>query len=352
MSDNKTILVTGGAGYIGSHACVELLNANYDVVVVDNLSNSHVESLSRVKNITGKSVQFHEVDICDKAALTDIFKQYSITAVMHFAGLKAVGESCELPHKYYRNNVYGSLILTEVMAEANVKSLIFSSSATVYGEPDTTEYSEDLPIYGATNPYGKSKAMVEEVLRDLSTADTISNASNPWKIVLLRYFNPIGAHKSGSIGEDPNGIPNNLIPYVSQVAVGKLEQLSVFGNDYPTRDGTGVRDYIHVVDLVKGHLKALQALESDTFSSGECKAYNLGAGRGYSVLEIIQAFEDLTDKKISYKFVARRTGDIAENFANPALALKELGWKTERNLQEMVEDTWRWQTNNPQGYSA
>jgi UDP-glucose 4-epimerase len=250
MNNNKTILVTGGAGYIGSHACVELLNANYDVVVVDNLSNSHAESLNRVKNITGKSVQFHEIDICDKEALTAVFKQYSFSAVMHFAGLKAVGESCELPLKYYKNNVYGSLILTEVMAAANVKSLIFSSSATVYGEPDTTEYSEDLPIYGATNPYGKSKAMVEEILRDLSTADAISQATTPWKIVLLRYFNPIGAHKSGSMGEDPNGIPNNLIPYVSQVAVGKLEQLSIFGNDYPTHDGTGVSDYIHVVDLV------------------------------------------------------------------------------------------------------
>lgn len=353
MTNNKKILVTGGAGYIGSHACVELLDAGYDAIVVDNLSNSKVESLNRVKSISGKSPVFYNVDIRDKTDLAEIFVKHDICAVMHFAGLKAVGESCQRPLKYYQNNVYGSLILTEVMAEANVKNLIFSSSATVYGEPDTVEYSEGLPIYGATNPYGKSKAMVEEILKDLSAADKITNsASTPWKIALLRYFNPIGAHKSGLMGEDPNGIPNNLIPYVAQVAVGKLAQLSVFGNDYSTRDGTGVRDYIHVVDLVKGHLKALEALESDAFSLGDCKAYNLGAGRGYSVLEIIQSFEKITGKKINYKFVARRAGDIAENYANPALALKELGWKTEKNLQEMIEDTWRWQTKNPTGYDS
>jgi len=346
--DNKTILVTGGAGYIGSHACIELLNAGYEVVVVDNLSNSKVESLNRVKTITDKNIVFYEADICDKKALSDVFSKHSIYAVMHFAGLKAVGESCQKPLMYYQNNVYGSLILTEVMTEANVKNLIFSSSATVYGEPDTVQYSEELPVYGATNPYGKSKAMVEDILKDLSTADTLINSTTAWNIKLLRYFNPIGAHESGMIGEDPNGIPNNLIPYVSQVAVGKLEQLSVFGNDYPTRDGTGVRDYIHVVDLVKGHLKALNAIEVE--QAGGCKAYNLGAGLGYSVLEIIQSFEDITDKKINYKFVARRTGDVAENYADPSLALKELGWKTERNLQDMVKDTWRWQTQNPQGY--
>jgi UDP-glucose 4-epimerase len=350
MDNNKTILVTGGAGYIGSHACIELLNAGYEVIVVDNLSNSKSESLNRVKTITDKSLIFYQADICEKKALSDVFSKHTIFAVMHFAGLKAVGESCQQPLKYYQNNVYGSLILTEVMTEANVKNLIFSSSATVYGEPDTVQYSEELPVYGATNPYGKSKAMVEDILKDLSSADKLTNASSPWNITLLRYFNPIGAHKSGLIGEDPNGIPNNLIPYVSQVAVGKLEQLSVFGNDYPTRDGTGVRDYIHVVDLVKGHLKALNAIESVSPESGGCKAYNLGAGRGYSVLEIIQAFEDITGKKINYQFVPRRTGDVAENYANPALALKELGWRTEKDLHAMVTDTWRWQTQNPQGY--
>ncbi len=351
MTEKKTILVTGGAGYIGSHACVELLNEGYHVVVVDNLTNSKAESLNRVKTITGQSPDFYQADICDKASLTEIFTQHKIFAVMHFAGLKAVGESCTLPLKYYQNNVYGSLILTEVMEEFSVKNLIFSSSATVYGEPDTIQYSEDLPVYGATNPYGKSKAMIEEILKDLFTADQISKASNPWKIALLRYFNPIGAHESGLIGEDPNGLPNNLIPYVSQVAIGKLEQLSVYGGDYPTRDGTGVRDYIHVVDLVKGHLKALKAIESEAYSDGGCKAYNLGTGNGYSVLEIIQAFEKITEKNVNYKIVDRRTGDIAENFANPALALKELGWQTEKKLDEMVTDTWRWQTQNPQGYS-
>lgn len=351
MKKNQTILVTGGAGYIGSHACVELLNNGYDVIVVDNLSNSKPESLNRVQSITGKTLDFHQIDLRDKPALEQIFSINNIHAVMHFAGLKAVGESCEMPINYYQNNVYGSLILTEVMEAANVKNLIFSSSATVYGEPDTTEYSEDLPIYGATNPYGKSKAMVEEILKDLSAADHINgHVDSPWKIILLRYFNPIGAHESGLIGEDPNGIPNNLIPYVSQVAIGKLEQLSVFGNDYPTRDGTGVRDYIHVVDLVKGHLKALQALDSSMFSAGQCKAYNLGTGQGYSVLEIINAFEQITGQNIAYKIVDRRPGDLAENFANPSLALKELSWKTEKQLPEMIEDTWRWQTQNPQGF--
>jgi len=348
--NNKTILVTGGAGYIGSHACVELLQLGYEVIVVDNLSNSKVESLGRVEQITGKSVTFYNTDICDKKALSAVFSNHSIFAVMHFAGLKAVGESCEQPLKYYQNNVYGSLILAEVMTENNVKCLIFSSSATVYGEPDTVQYSEDLPVFGATNPYGKSKAMIEDIFKDLATADQSANSSNPWKIILLRYFNPIGAHESGLIGEDPNGIPNNLIPYVSQVAVGKLEQLSIFGNDYPTIDGTGVRDYIHVVDLVKGHLKALNALESDSFNTGACKAYNLGAGKGYSVLEIIHAFELTTNKKINFKFAPRRSGDVAENYADPTLALKELGWSTEKNLNDMVADTWHWQTKNPQGY--
>lgn len=343
----KTILVTGGAGYIGSHACVELLQANYAVVIIDNLSNSKPESLARVEKITGKSLTFVQADIRDEQALSDIFTRYDIYAVMHFAGLKAVGESCVQPIKYYQNNVYGTLVLTEVMEKFKVKKIIFSSSATVYGEPDTVKYTEDLPVFGATNPYGKSKAMIEDILKDYSTADVISNARNPWKIILLRYFNPIGAHISGLIGEDPNGIPDNLIPYVSQVAVGKLEQLSVFGGDYPTLDGTGVRDYIHVVDLVKGHLHALGALNDVT----GCKAYNLGTGKGYSVLEIIAAFERITGKAINYKIVERRTGDIAENYADPSLALRELNWQTEKKLDDMVADTWHWQSKNPNGYA-
>ncbi|RLA20386.1 MAG: UDP-glucose 4-epimerase GalE [Gammaproteobacteria bacterium] len=342
----KTILVTGGAGYIGSHACVELLLANYDVVVIDNLSNSQQESLARVKEITGKSLVFIQADIRDKPVLESVFTEYEIYAVMHFAGLKAVGESCEQPIRYYQNNVYGTLVLTEVMEKFDVKKIIFSSSATVYGEPDTVKYTEDLPVYGATNPYGKSKAMVEEILKDLSSADVIAASSNPWQIILLRYFNPIGAHISGLIGEDPNGTPNNLVPYVSQVAVGKLKQLSVFGGDYPTVDGTGVRDYIHVVDLVKGHLCALDALGN----IAGCKAYNLGAGKGYSVLQIIAAFERITGKTINYKIVGRRAGDIAENYADPSLALRELNWQTEKQLDDMVADTWRWQSQNPNGY--
>ena len=342
----QKILVTGGAGYIGSHACVELLQAGYDVIVIDNLSNSKPESLVRVEKITGKTLRFVQADIRDKKALNDIFSEHDIYAVMHFAGLKAVGESCAQPIKYYQNNVYGTLVLTELMQQYDVKKIIFSSSATVYGEPDTVKYTEDLPVFGATNPYGKSKAMVEDILKDLSIADALSDTKNPWQIILLRYFNPIGAHESGLIGEDPNGIPNNLVPYVSQVAVGKLEQLSVFGGDYPTVDGTGVRDYIHVVDLAKGHLHALTALAR---ISG-CKAYNLGAGKGYSVLEIITAFARITGKEINYKIVERRTGDIAENYADPSLALSELDWKTEKSLDNMVADTWHWQSQNPNGY--
>ena len=347
--NNQTVLVTGGAGYIGSHACVELLQAGFKVVVVDNLSNSKPESLLRVQQITGKTLTFYQADIRDKAALTEIFAKEAPTTVIHFAGLKAVGESCQQPLLYYNNNVYGTLVLTEVMSEANVKQLVFSSSATVYGESSSPQYVENFPL-GAINPYGRSKAMIEDILRDLSAADLINKSEHPWKIALLRYFNPIGAHESGLIGEDPNGIPNNLMPYVAQVAIGKLAQLSVFGDDYPTPDGTGIRDYIHVVDLVKGHIKAIAALNGEQFAAGGCKAYNLGAGKGYSVLEIIHAFERVTGKTINYKISPRRAGDLAECFANPNLALQELDWKVEKSLDDMVADTWNWQTKNPQGY--
>ncbi len=345
----QTILVTGGAGYIGSHACVELLQAGFKVVIVDNFSNSKVESLVRVEKITGQTPTLYQADIRDKQALSDIFAQESIHAVIHFAGLKAVGESRQQPFNYYHNNVYGTLVLLEVMNEANVKRLIFSSSATVYSESTCNQYAEDFPL-GAINPYGRSKEMIEHILRDISKADTVNKSVSPWKIVLLRYFNPIGAHESGMIGEDPNGIPNNLLPYVSQVAIGKLEQLSVWGNDYPTIDGTGVRDYIHVVDLVKGHIKAISALENQQFAAGNCKAYNLGTGTGYSVLEIINTFEKVTGRPVNYKIAPRRAGDLAECFANPALALAELDWSAEKNLDDMLIDAWRWQTNNPQGY--
>jgi UDP-glucose 4-epimerase len=346
----NTVLVTGGAGYIGSHACVDLLQSGYRVVVVDNLANSKIESLTRVQDITGKPLAFYQVDIRDRNALAEVFAKETITSVIHFAGLKAVGESCEQPLKYYHNNVYGTLVLTQVMADANVRQLVFSSSATVYGASKQTQYTEDLPI-AAINPYGRSKAMIEDILRDLSAADAIKPTQSPWKIALLRYFNPIGAHESGRIGEDPNGIPNNLMPYVTQVAIGKLAQLSVFGNDYPTPDGTGIRDYIHVVDLVKGHIKAIEALQGEKFVAGACKAYNLGAGKGCSVLEMISTFEKVTGRKVNYKIAPRRAGDLAEYVANPTLALKELDWKVEKTLEDMVADTWMWQVNNPQGYN-
>lgn len=350
--DKHTVLVTGGAGFIGSHACIELLQTGYQVVVVDNLSNSKVESLSRVQQITGKSLQFYEADIRDKTALTKIFAKESINTVIHFAGLKAVGESCQQPLNYYHNNVYGTLVLLDAMVAANVKQLVFSSSATVY-EPSTSnaQYSEDLPL-GAINPYGRSKVMIEDILRDLSAVDKLGSTNTPWKIALLRYFNPIGAHESGLIGEDPNGIPNNLMPYVTQVAIGKLKQLSVFGNDYPTPDGTGIRDYIHVVDLVKGHIKAIETIESNAFNNGGCHAYNLGTGKGYSVLDIVNAFEKMTGKTLPYQFSPRRAGDLAECFANPERAAKELNWTAEKNLDDMVADTWKWQVQNPQGYAS
>jgi UDP-glucose 4-epimerase len=334
-----SILVTGGAGYIGSHTCVELLNAGYDVVVADNLSNSKYESLSRVMEITGKTLKFYEVDILDKAGLEKIFAENSIEAVIHFAGLKAVGESVRLPLYYYHNNLTGTMILCEVMNQFHVKKLVFSSSATVYGVPECMPIREDFPL-GATNPYGRSKLMIEDMLRDLYLSDA------EWSISLLRYFNPIGAHESGRIGEDPNGIPNNLMPYITQVAVGKLKELSVFGSDYPTADGTGVRDYIHVVDLAKGHLKALKKIVSTT----GIDAYNLGTGTGYSVLEMVAAFEKASGKKVPYRISERRPGDVANCYADPAKAKNELGWTAEKGIEEMCSDSWRWQKNNPNGY--
>ncbi len=333
------ILVTGGAGYIGSHTCIELLNNNYDVVVVDNLCNSSKESLNRVKSITGKEVIFYEQDILDETALAVIFSDHKIDAVIHFAGLKAVGESVEMPLEYYQTNLTGTLVLFKVMRDHNVKNFVFSSSATVYGDPHTVPITEEFPL-SATNPYGRSKLIIEEISHDLFVAD------KSWNIALLRYFNPVGAHKSGLIGEDPNGIPNNLIPYISQVAVGKREFLSVFGGDYDTPDGTGVRDYIHVVDLARGHIKALEKL---TNKPG-LVVYNLGTGQGYSVIEMVKAIEKASGRKVPYKIVARRPGDIATCFADPAFALQEIHWQAEHGLDEMAEDTWRWQSNNPDGY--
>jgi len=336
-----TVLVTGGAGYIGSHTCVELCAAGFDVVVVDNLCNSKREAISRVETITASTIPFYQEDVTDREALRAVFRKHAISAVIHFAGLKAVGESNQIPLSYYHNNVGGTIALCEVMQEFGVTPLLFSSSATVYGDPASVPILESFPTT-ATNPYGRSKLMVEEVLRDACKAP-----ENQWRVALLRYFNPIGAHISGRIGEDPQGIPNNLLPYVAQVAVGKLKQLSVFGDDYPTRDGTGVRDYIHVVDLAKGHVKALQKLLE---SEACCLTYNLGTGRGYSVLEVVKAFESVSGKTVPYQISPRRAGDIAECYADPSLAAKELGWHAELDMTRMVEDSWRWQSNNPQGY--
>lgn len=333
------VLVTGGAGYIGSHTCVVLLEAGYEVVVVDNLCNSKRESLHRAEEITGKKVIFHKIDLLDKEALRGVFSQYDIEAVIHFAGLKAVGESVENPLLYYKNNVIGSIKLTELMLEYEVNRIVFSSSATVYGDPETVPLTEDCPC-DPLNPYGRTKYMIEQILADIS-------AANPdFAVSLLRYFNPIGAHSSGKIGEDPHGIPNNLLPYVSQVAVGKLAQLSIFGNDYPTKDGTGVRDYIHVMDLADGHIKALEKLKS---SSGT-HIYNLGCGKGYSVLEVVDAFQKVSSKKIPKKSAPRRPGDVAAIWADASKAKKELGWIAKRNLEDMCRDSWHWQSENPQGY--
>ncbi|WP_027816686.1 UDP-glucose 4-epimerase GalE [Paraburkholderia bannensis] len=334
-----TILVTGGAGFIGSHTCVELLNGGYDVVAVDNLVNSREESLARVKRITGKPVAFYNADVRDAQALTRIFEAHKITGVIHFAALKAVGESVAKPIEYYRNNLDGLLVVLDVMRQHGVKQFVFSSSATVYGVPERSPIDETFPL-SATNPYGQSKLIAEQVLRDVVISDP------SWRIAVLRYFNPVGAHESGLIGEDPAGIPNNLMPYVAQVAVGKLEKLRVFGGDYPTPDGTGVRDYIHVVDLAQGHLKALDAL----VARDEGFTVNLGTGRGYSVLEVVKAFEAASGKPVPYEIVARRPGDIAECYANPATAEKLIGWKAQFGIERMCVDHWRWQENNPRGF--
>ncbi len=334
------VLVTGGAGYIGSHTVVELLNANHEVVVLDNLSNSSAKSLDRVKQITGKAVTFYQGDVLDRALLKRIFADHNIESVIHFAGLKAVGESVVKPIEYYRNNVEGSLTLLDEMRQAGVFNFVFSSSATVYGDPEIIPITEQCKVGGTTNPYGTSKFMVERIIMD------VVKAIPQFSMTILRYFNPVGAHESGLIGEDPNGIPNNLLPYISQVAIGKLQQLSVFGSDYPTHDGTGVRDYIHVVDLAIGHLKALDRHENDA----GLHIYNLGTGTGYSVLDMVYAFEKVNNIKIPYRLTERRAGDIAVCYSDPSLALKELGWKTERDLEQMMRDTWNWQKNNPNGY--
>ncbi len=345
----KTILVTGGAGYIGSHTCVELLDAGFEVVIVDNLSNSKPESVRRIEKITGKQPKFYQADVRDSEALSEIFKEDPVDAVIHFAGLKAVGESCQKPLDYYHNNIVSTLVLAEVMEQFAVKCLVFSSSATVYGDPHTVPITEDFPLQ-ATNPYGRTKLFIEEILRDLAAADRLNQEEYPRKIAILRYFNPVGAHQSGLMGESPNGIPNNLMPYLSLVAAGKLEVLSVFGDDYETPDGTGVRDYIHVVDLAKGHIKALNYLLEKQQDESVCDSFNLGTGNGYSVLEMIEAFNRATGQVVNYRIVERRPGDIAACFANPELAATKLKWQAEKDLQDMMADTWRWQSQNPNGY--
>ncbi|MGL4609777.1 MAG: UDP-glucose 4-epimerase GalE [Trueperaceae bacterium] len=337
------ILVTGGAGYIGSHTCVELLNEGHTVIVVDNLVNSNQEALKRVEDITGKGIHFYKVDLLDKVGLESVFAKHEIDAVIHFGALKAVGESVAQPLRYYQNNITGTLVLCEVMQQHGVKHLVFSSSATVYGTTPPP-LREDAPrdISAITNPYGRTKLMIEEILRDVNVSD------EQWNVILLRYFNPVGAHTSGRIGEDPSGIPNNLMPYVAQVAVGKLEELTVHGDDYPTKDGTGVRDYIHVVDLAIGHVRALDKLKDNP----GVVAYNLGTGQGYSVLEVIAAYQKASGKTIAYKIGARRSGDQPSSYADPSKAQQELGWKAVRGLDEMCEDSWRWQAQNPKGFES
>ncbi|MCI5995318.1 MAG: UDP-glucose 4-epimerase GalE [Blautia sp.] len=337
-----SILVTGGAGYIGSHTCIELLNAGYDVVVLDNLYNSSEKALERVEQITGKKVTFYKADLLDKEAMNEIFDKEDIDSVIHFAGLKAVGESVAKPLEYYHNNMTGTFNLCDVMRNHGVKNIIFSSSATVYGDPAFIPITEECPKGKITNPYGQTKGMLEQVLTDLHISDP------EWKVVLLRYFNPIGAHKSGLIGEDPKGIPNNLVPYIAQVAVGKLKCLGVFGDDYDTHDGTGVRDYIHVVDLARGHVKALKKFDDEPAVS----IYNLGTGNGYSVLDVLHAFEKACGKTLPYEVKERRPGDIATCYADATKAKEELGWEAEYGIEEMCEDSWRWQSNNPDGYNT
>ncbi|WP_179404336.1 UDP-glucose 4-epimerase GalE [Burkholderia guangdongensis] len=339
MTAKGTILVTGGAGYIGSHTAVELLGHGYDVVIADNLVNSKREAIRRIERITGKTPAFHEIDVCDEAALRRVFDAHPITATIHFAALKAVGESVAKPLEYYRNNLDGLLAVLNVMRERNVKHFVFSSSATVYGVPERSPIDESFPL-AATNPYGQTKLIAEQILRDVELADP------SWRIATLRYFNPVGAHASGLIGEDPAGIPNNLMPYVAQVAVGKLEKLRVFGSDYPTPDGTGVRDYIHVVDLAQGHLAALDALVARDASF----VVNLGTGHGYSVLDVVRAFEKASGRPVPYELVARRPGDVAECYANPQAAADVIGWRAKFGIDEMCADTWRWQEGNPRGF--
>mgnify|MGYP003605109775 FL=1 len=335
-----TVLVTGGAGYIGSHTVVQLLNSGHEVVILDNLCNSSAKVLSRLEQICSQAATFYQGDIRDRALLQHIFQKHRIKAVMHFAGLKSVGESVSNPIQYYDNNVCGSLVLAEEMAKADIFNIVFSSSATVYGDPPTVPITENMPVGGTTNPYGTSKYMTERMLSDIQLADP------RWSVVLLRYFNPVGAHQSGLIGENPNGIPNNLLPYVCQVATGKLAELSVFGSDYPTADGTGVRDYIHVVDLANGHLKAMDAKQNQP----GVHIYNLGTGNGYSVLDIVKAFEAASGVSIPYRLAPRRSGDIATCYADPAKTAAEIGWCAEHNLFDMMQDAWRWQSQNPNGY--
>ena len=336
----ETILVTGGTGFIGSHTCVELINAGYDVVVFDNLVNSKEESLNRIEKITGTRPRFYKVDMLDRAGVWDIFEKESISSVIHFAGLKAVGESVEKPWEYYQNNIEGTLILVDVMRAHGVKNIVFSSSATVYGDPAFVPITEECPLGNPTNPYGQTKKMLEQILSDLYVAD------HEWNVSLLRYFNPIGAHPSGLMGEDPNGIPNNLMPYITQVALGKLPKLGVFGDDYDTHDGTGVRDYIHVVDLARGHVKTLQAVEGQT----GVHVWNLGTGKGYSVLDVVKAFEAATGKKVPYQIKPRRAGDIATCYASADKAKLDLGWEAQYDIEDMCRDAWNWQMKNPNGY--